>query len=357
MGFFGKGSLSRSEPTWLKRETEKRRLAAEGVKGGTSSAEQATAKRREERRIFKLERARAEREAIEQQLRHEGKLGSGTIADGITGGDDNNNNTNNAGNTELTNNDIKKEATMKVTIEEQDAEHAVKDETKQLVEAVKKEIHIDLIDQEHLQLSFHEAFFLCYALGCLDISPLHSDHPVEHASTPLHASELLKIFTTYSIFPAIRPSQIRPDNNFLTSYVVYHHYRSLGWVVRPGTKFAADWLLYNRGPVFSHAEFAVMIMLEYPDGWNRRWGRLIDTNGEGEEYIDEQKLQQKDWWSLHAYNRVQSQVRKTLLICYVEVPLDLGVDWNGEVDVGSVLKRFRIRTFVIKRWLANRSRD
>lgn len=46
----------------------------------------------------------------------------------------------------------------------------------------------------------------------------------------------------------------RFDNPFLINYVVYHHYKSLGWVVKGGIKFCVDYLLYKRGPVFSHAE-------------------------------------------------------------------------------------------------------
>ena len=48
---------------------------------------------------------------------------------------------------------------------------------------------------------------------------------------------------------------LRFDNPFLINYVVYHHYRSLGWVVKGGIKFCVDYLLYKRGPAFSHAEF------------------------------------------------------------------------------------------------------
>ncbi len=44
------------------------------------------------------------------------------------------------------------------------------------------------------------------------------------------------------------------DNPFLVNYTVYHHYRSLGWVIKGGLKFCVDYLLYKRGPVFSHAE-------------------------------------------------------------------------------------------------------
>lgn len=46
----------------------------------------------------------------------------------------------------------------------------------------------------------------------------------------------------------------RPDNPFLINYVAYHHFRSIGWVVKTGLKFCCDYLLYKRGPVFSHAE-------------------------------------------------------------------------------------------------------
>lgn len=46
----------------------------------------------------------------------------------------------------------------------------------------------------------------------------------------------------------------RFDNPFLVHYAVYHHFRTLGWVVKGGIKFCVDYLLYKRGPVFHHAE-------------------------------------------------------------------------------------------------------
>ncbi|KAG8768703.1 tRNA splicing endonuclease subunit sen2, partial [Serendipita sp. 398] len=56
-GFFGKGNLSRSEPTWLKREIN--RLQVEKRGGKELTAEEITAKRREIRKQFKQERANA----------------------------------------------------------------------------------------------------------------------------------------------------------------------------------------------------------------------------------------------------------------------------------------------------------
>lgn len=40
---------------------------------------------------------------------------------------------------------------------------------------------------------------------------------------------------------------------------VYMHFRQLGYVVRHGLSFGAEWLLYQDGPVFSHAFASVCI--------------------------------------------------------------------------------------------------
>jgi tRNA-splicing endonuclease subunit Sen2 len=54
--------------------------------------------------------------------------------------------------------------------------------------------------------------------------------------------------------PAASTLAVKPDNGFIVHYAVYHHFRSLGWVVKSGIKFCVDYLLYKRGPVFHHAE-------------------------------------------------------------------------------------------------------
>jgi tRNA-splicing endonuclease subunit Sen2 len=57
------------------------------------------------------------------------------------------------------------------------------------------------------------------------------------------------------LFVSPRPvAELQLDNPFIINYIVYHHYRSLGWVVRGGIKFCVDYMLYKRGPVFNHAE-------------------------------------------------------------------------------------------------------
>ena len=64
-GFFGKGSLSRSEPSWLDREKRRKGI----IVGETS--EEIRERRRGERKEFKKERARRELEAIEEKLKLE----------------------------------------------------------------------------------------------------------------------------------------------------------------------------------------------------------------------------------------------------------------------------------------------
>ena len=68
-------------------------------------------------------------------------------------------------------------------------------------------------------------------------------------------------------------------------------------------------------------------------------------------------------------NRVQSQVRKTLVIAWVEVPgveeverFSKGRDERegieGElVDIGKLLGLYKVREMTVKRWIPNRERD
>lgn len=339
-GFFGKGTLSRSEPSWLSREK------ARVIAGPGKSSEEVTNKRREDRRLFKLERARAEREEIERQLQQERKgdkeKSSAPVAEDKSG--------------DLSHVfpwlasegevPVSEPSTIENTVD--GAEHALGDVAtapvsaqSTLPEPIKPAItpdQIDIRDQEHLQLTPEEAFFLSWGLGALDIQ--NASKAATPAATPLSALEQLQLYLSHATCP-VQPLALalKADNQFLLNYVVYHHFRSLGWVVRPGSKFATDYLLYVRGPVFSHAEFAVMILPEYAE-------------------TDAQYERRRDWWWLHCVNRVQTQVRKSLVLVYVKVPEDDAVEQMVQRgDVKGLFGLYAVREFVLKRWSANRSRD
>ena len=361
-GFFGKGSLSRSEPSWLDRERRRQGATA------NETSEEVTKRRREERKMFKKERARKEREAIEERLEEEAKHAVSGHADGLNNGIQ-------KAKTGATPSNGPKSEYMSLSVEARSREPAnteskplnlVKLESsmeKTVGPKAPDQLHstnsndsndkIDIIvNQEHLQLTPEEAFFLVYGLGILQI---HAPNPPAAIPTSL----LFSIFRQTSYFPPQTDTQLQPDDPFLLSYVVYHHFRSLGWVVRPGIKFAVDYLLYNRGPVFSHAEFAVLILPSYS---HTHW-RSSDKSA---------KQASRSWTWLHCINRVQSQVRKSLLLVYVEVPPPLPVGASSikgelhqegksasesDVDITRLLQRYRIRELTLRRWTPNRSRD
>ncbi|KAK5072410.1 tRNA splicing endonuclease subunit sen2 [Lithohypha guttulata] len=205
-------------------------------------------------------------------------------------------------------------------------------------------------NQEHLQISLEEAFFLTYSLGILEVHPSPSTDP-EHSGEALPPSSLLSLFRRHSFFPPRSLSMAsEPDDPFMLSYAAYHHFRSMGWVVRSGIKFGVDYLLYNRGPAFSHAEFAVIIIPSYSDP---HWS---DT--EQQKKSMESKTR-KSWWWLHGINRVQAQVLKSLVLCYVEVPPPsaLKIEKGAAADISALFSKYTVRDVNVKRWTPNRSRD
>ncbi|KAI1871626.1 hypothetical protein JX265_005612 [Neoarthrinium moseri] len=187
-----------------------------------------------------------------------------------------------------------------------------------------------ILDKEHLQLTLEETFWLSFGLGVLEVKD-------EKTNASLPTEALFRLCREHSYFPH-RTTGLQPDDPFLIHYAVYHHFRSLGWVTRPGIKFGCDWLLYHRGPAFSHAEFAIVVLPSYSDPYWKKQGR---------------DKSDKSWHWLHLVNRVQSTALKTLILVYVDVPAPAEVD----LDIPSTLKRYKIREVMVKRWLINRNRD
>ncbi|KAJ5280232.1 hypothetical protein N7478_005604 [Penicillium angulare] len=364
MGFFGKGNLSRSEPSWLEREKKRR-----GFLGGNTS-EEATRKRRTERRELKLERARVEKLMIEERLKAEAAAReSGSEIpdlDVFTDGQPpsavmterfsvkkamdakyqrqqeerhkkrEQERLQNGGTTPTTDQSELNGKTVRFspTVQQQESPPLPKNDA----EEEEDDEDIVLENEEHLQLSNEEAFFLVYTLGALQV--LDRD-----TNTVIPTSSLFPLLCHHSYFPPrITCDEVQSDDPFLISYAVYHHFRSLGWVIRSGVKFGTDYLLYNRGPVFSHAEFAVIVVPSYEHPY---WTETQERR----DHVAQK--QDRSWWWLHCVNRVQAQVRKSLVIVYVQIPPPL----SSVDDIGGVLGRYRVREFLLRRWLPNRSRD
>ncbi|KUI54733.1 putative tRNA-splicing endonuclease subunit tsp-2 [Cytospora mali] len=419
-GFFGKGSLSRSEPNWLKRE--KTRLGL--VRGRVSEVE--TNKRRAERNRAKWERARIEQEALEQKRLEEAKLlppalsveppqiplrlparapvgplellalpnsqldllettcshvpsashgcidSTDASRDGssTSGNDDAESNTTISEPTPLKR---PKSVRFSPTVESTEFLHTdpprpprsvPSPETKtisvsepngdasdvvikidpaanvagELSQVTLDSEEVDVINKEHLQLLPEEALFLTLSLGTLKVVDSSTNSTVS-------TKDLLGLLRQNSYSPPrLSPMSLQPDDPFLIHYAVYHHFRSLGWVPRAGIKFGVDWLLYYRGPVFDHAEYGLLVLPSYSDPYWKATGK---------------EAPRKSWHWFMGVNRVLSKVFKRLVLVYVDIPPPTAFleDGNPKDGMVELLKRYKVREVMVKRWSSNRNRD
>ncbi|KAJ2449528.1 tRNA splicing endonuclease subunit sen2 [Coemansia sp. RSA 2336] len=103
-------------------------------------------------------------------------------------------------------------------------------------------------------------------------------------------------------------------------YAVYFSFRARGWTVKSGIKFGSDFLLYGKGgPARSHAKYSVVI-----------------------------KQDTESWQYMFALLRVCSQVRKPLVVCYVNPP-DI-----KDPQMPPDLTQFHIQEFLVERFNPNR---
>ncbi|EGG06516.1 uncharacterized protein MELLADRAFT_86553 [Melampsora larici-populina 98AG31] len=289
-GFFGKGNLSRSEPTWLQRAKNRHALnVLQSDHGLKLTAEELTAKRRIERREAKIEKAKEKEREKEKEMRLEGIEVNEEI-EKIDPPIE-----------EIQSLNIKEEIIKETDqIEHQNIKPNRTKPSEMILPIELLEELDSIVNLEHLQLKPEDAFFLSYGIGCLQIEKEVSETD-EVVSKPenkqwFSINELWETFCSN----ADRDSQRKPDNPFIVSYVTYHHFRSLGWVVRDGIKFCVDWVLYgSRGPVGGHAEFAVCVIPVYED-----------PNDQEELHQSDLSNQKKNWKWLSTVNRVCSGVKK-----------------------------------------------
>ncbi|WWD18169.1 hypothetical protein CI109_102618 [Kwoniella shandongensis] len=212
-------------------------------------------------------------------------------------------------------------------------------------------------EMEHLQLSLEEAIFLSLGLGVLKIYD-----PITETYPPLGPSLFSLLLTpppgtSLGLSPST-PTPMLPDDPVLVSYVAYHHFRSLGWVVKDGIKFCADWLLYRKGPVFSHSAFACIVIPVYEDSQDK-----VSSPFGDEDWYEERM----SWKWINTVMRVNALVQKTVIAVYVTIPALSTFPANGKLangaldprknDLGSMLRRYTVREVSFTRFGAARRRD
>ena len=164
------------------------------------------------------------------------------------------------------------------------------------------EIDADSQDsQKFLDLALEEAYFLSYGLGCLTVT---------HQDENLNLEQMWNLYRSHNA-------------RFPVNYAVYHHFRAKGWIVKPGTKFGADFLLYKDGPEFYHASYSILIQTE----------AVSET-----------------WTSLSGINRVTESAAKELILAHVECSSDdvTAANWPSKLTVIEVL---------VRRWVPSIERE
>ncbi|GAB1610832.1 tRNA-splicing endonuclease subunit Sen2-like [Argonauta hians] len=172
--------------------------------------------------------------------------------------------------------------------------------------------------EEVLLLTYEEAFFLSYGLGCLFVR--------DEQGNPLKLSELWK--TLY---------QRRPD--FLPKYVAYHYYRSQGWIPKPGLKFGSEYILYKEGQLYYHATYSVLVS-------------LLQAGSLQEDL--QWHPRSLDWITLAGLDRMSENVSKQLMLCHVIKPKDIT---DEELLSPNCITRFQVQEMLLSRWISSQDRE
>ena len=92
----------------------------------------------------------------------------------------------------------------------------------------------------------------------------------------------------------------RAISQFPLRYAAYRHYRSRGWVVRPGVRYGATFVLYRDHPDAIHGEYCVLV---------------------------QQPSCAPSWTELQALTRLMIDISKALVLCQVlAAPQKAGAD-------------------------------
>ncbi|KAG0270034.1 tRNA splicing endonuclease subunit sen2 [Actinomortierella ambigua] len=378
-GFFGKATLSRSEASWKSRQLEK----IHGAASPNLSLEDITRKRRIERAAIKEEKRLASANGS-AAASGEGSptavmataTGTGAIATTAA-------------------------VTTTTTAATATASSSPSSAMSPLTSSVSAspmllspppdsptDPSLDSIDDiEHLQLSLEEAFFLVFAVEAIAVYAFSSSSPSSSSSLsstlsstkgtaqqPMTIRECWRRFAEASMVAGVPSSTTTTttttttartllpsgwENPFVVRYVAYHHFRSHGWVVKDGLKYGVDFLLYRKGVVFGHSEYAVKVISGSPSS-----STALETSlplqlsphpmlGR----VDPWHHPVYSWQWLLTLNRVVSQVQKTLLLCHVIPPQDpSSLPDHTLLDPRLALPQYTVVELTSRRWIPERHR-
>lgn len=193
-------------------------------------------------------------------------------------------------------------------------------ETENYLKHIKPRIECESFPvRESLHLTFEETFFLMFGLGCLQLIDFDGS--------------LMDIKSTWLYF-------CKEDKNFIQKYVVYHYFRSKGWVVKPGLKYGGDFLLYKQGPPFYHASYIVIIEVVDAD--------LLTL-------IPSKCMRNMTWNDLFGLDRLSETTAKEILFAQVLWPSSIPL--NSGPSSPQLLSEYTVRELLWRRWNPKQNQD
>lgn len=308
-GYFGKGTLSRSQPTWLFRQLAK---VSAGQKENNVALEDMTRIRRQQREFFKQKRS--EYESKIEDLKHKGVLNpyENLIGEYLE--------------LKKLKEDMGKQKGVLIskTVSEKQNPLAIEQDDYDTFE--------ELIDQEDFLLSTEEYLFLKIV--------------VSKATKSLWNTKYNLIFRPeMKLNMLVDQSQLK---EMVYQFAIYSSLRNKKYIVKDGLKFGVDYIVYNKkGPVFQHAEYGILI-------------RKIDLE-------NAQQLRNED---ILSRLRVLNSSMKKMIIVDIHSTVDNGM-WLKQCKIWATLKsnsqceemflalveKCKIEQMLVKRWSVDRNRE
>ncbi|XP_031503803.1 tRNA-splicing endonuclease subunit Sen2-1-like isoform X2 [Nymphaea colorata] len=163
--------------------------------------------------------------------------------------------------------------------------------------------------RQWFQLGLEEAFYLSNALNCLTV--------VGEDGSPKDPQKLAKCMKDrQSMFPMM--------------YKAYSHLRMKNWVVRPGSQYGVDFVVYRHHPALVHSEYAALVVWDGDDEFG--------------------KARMRVWSDWHCMLRLCGSVAKSLLVLSIS-----GVNSSNEFP--ACLDEWTIEEYTIGRWEAQQHRE
>ncbi|XP_015599327.1 tRNA-splicing endonuclease subunit Sen2 [Cephus cinctus] len=173
--------------------------------------------------------------------------------------------------------------------------------------------------RETLHLTFQETFFLMFGLGCLQVIDFEGN--------------FLSIKNAWNYF-------CKEQTDFVQKYVVYHYFRSKGWVVKSGLKYGGDFLLYKQGPPFYHASYIVILEVLDADTLIRN---------------EKKTMRSMTWNNLFGLHRLSETAAKEILFAQVLWPSTIPKD--SSLTTPEMLSEFTVREVLWRRWISKQKSD